>query len=345
MMHATILVMKLVVIFLMFMCAVCAAATTTAPTSAPFANEPIGHGVVRFAPPPDWDLAKRADNDMSVSYKSPDGSGVLSIAVTPQQDAITDSPKANMAKAIIKGITESLTKDGTELLIKPRVEQDDRFYLKVHDRSKKDGKVADRIQMYRAVGLNLVLVSVVAFTDDESKAKEVHAIGETVLLSARTSRTPKPTIFGKTRVQITAPLDWKEEKHDKPNGLTAIYHDPSDTEQSIVVKSRILPRDAKDDAAKRDAIITQMLDADRSGEPPVKGAKRTEEPDAPADPKTLKTSRAVYKTESNEYQADTRFIAVGDVILSITTISRPGNADALKKTTDLLVETVKAVGK
>ena len=86
-----------------------------------------------------------------------------------------------MAGIIIKGIREKVTEQGAEILYGPKAEKDERFYLRVHDRCRIEDAIIDRVQIYKAVGRNLVLVSVTARNATDEKTREIHKLGEELL--------------------------------------------------------------------------------------------------------------------------------------------------------------------
>src|SRR6185436_5878478 len=69
--------------------------------------------------------------------------------------------------------------------------------------------------------------------------------------------------------RITTPVDWTFAKSDDPNGLVVTYTDPKDANRQIIVRAKILPKDARGDAntAKRDALLERMIDGERKMTP------------------------------------------------------------------------------
>jgi hypothetical protein len=334
--------------YLMLLLAACglAAVPSTRPstTSQPAANEPLAGGAIRYAPPPGWKLVKKSDDGLTATYNSPDQFSEMLIGVTPEKVAVTDSVKPQMAKIITDSIRKKVTEQNGEMLYGPKAEKDDRFYLRIHDRCRLEDSISDRVQMFKVAGLNLVLVSVVARNATDEHAKEIHKIGEDVLESAHAARTPAPQIFGRSKLKMTPPLDWKMEKSDAPNGLTAMFKSEADPQLQIIVKSKIVPKDAQQSEQRQKNLIAQMIDADRSS-PPIKGAKRTGDSEFAGDSKAIRSIRVTYETSAGTMLADSRFVLVGDTMVAVTSIAPPAKADDVKQVTDSLIETIKPAGK
>src|SRR4051812_12320288 len=81
---------------IMMLCSLAlAAGPATRPTTRPATTAPavrvrdgLINGSVRFLVPADWNLISRADNGLSVVYRTADEVGTLSILITQQQEAI-----------------------------------------------------------------------------------------------------------------------------------------------------------------------------------------------------------------------------------------------------------------
>jgi hypothetical protein len=144
------------------------------------------NGSVRFLVPADWEIAERADNGFQVAYHTPDGVGTISILITQQQEAMPQhnaALRAQMQKVILGWDNDDLKKRKVEVLDAPKVEPDDRFMLRVHERYKDGEHMLDVVHLYRAIGFNLVGVMVAAGTDDKAVAKTIHDAGALMLMS------------------------------------------------------------------------------------------------------------------------------------------------------------------
>jgi hypothetical protein len=179
--------------------AFCIAATpTTRPaTSAPArVRDGLINGSVRFLVPADWEIASRADNGMSVVYHTPDNVGTISILITQQREAIPQHDlrvRAQMQKTILGWDNDDLKKRNVEVIDAPKIEPDDRFMLRVHERFKDGDHPLDVLHIYRGIGLNLVGVTVAASTEDKAQAKSVHDAAALMLMSVSLA-APDPRI-------------------------------------------------------------------------------------------------------------------------------------------------------
>jgi hypothetical protein len=168
----------------------------TKPATAPVrVRDGLVNGSVRFLVPADWEIAERADNGFQVAYHTPDGVGTISILITQQQEAMPQhnaALRAQMQKVILGWDNDDLAKRKVEVIDAPKVETDDRFMLRVHERYKDGEHVLDVVHLYRAIGLNLVGVMVAAGTEDKAVAKGIHDAGALILMSVNLgARDPK----------------------------------------------------------------------------------------------------------------------------------------------------------
>jgi hypothetical protein len=319
-----------------------------APATRPDEMEPLVDGSVRYTPPAGWELVSKSDNRLKAIYKSRNGMDLIEINVTPETRDIPDSQAPRMAGIIAKGVREGAKAAGRDFTLPPRVEQDERFFLKVHDRMRgqdDEGKdfIADRIQIYRVLGLNLIHVAVVAITDDEKEAGKVHGIAEEMLYGMRLTRGMHPVVFGKAQIKVTTPLDWKVSKTDEPNGLVGTFTDPKDPLRQIIVRARVIPKDARTDDAKREAFLAKTIDAERKL-PPLKGdAAEAEHPATAPVPTGMTYLRHLRSTAAKGEQklaVDTRYFVVADVLVSVRSVAAEGDGE-IDKITDELSTSVK----
>jgi hypothetical protein len=178
-----------------------AAGPTTKPASAtaPAARVRDGlvNGSVRFLIPADWDIVGRADDGFSVVYHTPDHLGVVSVLITQQKEAIPQhnaAVYAQMRKTILDWDNQDLKNRKVEVIDAPKVEPDDRFMLRVHERFKDGDHPLDVLHIYRGIGLNLVGVTVAASTEDKAQAKQVHEAAALLLMSVNLG-APDPKII------------------------------------------------------------------------------------------------------------------------------------------------------
>lgn len=319
--------------------------TTTRPATNPSDMRPLLDGSLRYLPPDGWKEENKLENGKAVTFVLENGRGRIDLQVQEQDRHFTDpeSARKQMAMIIGKGIRDSATKNNREIIMQPKVEPDDRFFLIVHDKIRgSDGGQIDRLQMYRLIGLNMVFVAVNASTDDEAEAKQIHDTAKQLLDGLKLTRGATPVTFGKTKIKITTPVDWKVVKTDQPNGLVATYTDPSDATRQIIVRSRVLPKDARTDETKREGIVTKAVDDDRR-QPPLAGLAIPATEETVNDTTVLRRIRTTFTRDDKPMLADTRYLAIGDVLLSVRTV-RLESDNAGDKVTDALIASLKPVG-
>jgi hypothetical protein len=185
-------------------CCVAAGPTTRPATSAPVrVRDGLVNGSVRFLVPADWEIVSRTDNGFNVVYRTGDEVGTISILITQQQDAIPQHNArvlAQMKETILKWDNDDLKTRKVEVIDAPKVERDDRFMLKVHERFKDKEHMLDVIHIYRGIGLNLVGVTVAASTEDKDVAKKVHDAASLMLMSVSLA-APDPKIVRPVKKQ------------------------------------------------------------------------------------------------------------------------------------------------
>jgi hypothetical protein len=188
---------------ILFAAALAALCLAAGPTTKPAATAParvrdgLINGSVRFLIPADWEIASRTDNGLSVVYQTPDKIGTVSILITQQAEAIPQhnaAVRARMQKAILGWDNEDLKNRKVEVIDPPKVEPDDRFMLRVHERYKDGEHTLDMLHIYRGIGLNLVGVTVAASTENFAEAKRVHDAAALMLMSVNLG-APDPKII------------------------------------------------------------------------------------------------------------------------------------------------------
>jgi hypothetical protein len=326
---------------------------TSEPTTRLTDLEPLADGSLRYSTPPGWDVVSKSPDRLKASFASSDGLGRIDLMVTPQPSIPEDAQAAKMAMIIGKAIRENAKKEKSDLIIPPRVEKDPRYFLKMRDRSRngEDSKTFDRLQIYRVVGLNLVYVAARASADSpehcEAVAKDVDAVAERLLDGVHLlSHGARPVVFPKTELRITTPVDWMLAKSDEPNGLIVTYTDPKDANRQIIVRGKVLPRDARGDAntAKRDALLARMIDGERKM-PPFKptGPSPDEQPATVGtkDPPLRAIGAKAVRGEVT-LAVVTRYFVVADVLVSVRSVA-PENDQTIGPITDQLAASVKPV--
>jgi hypothetical protein len=178
-------------------CVAAGPATKPATTAPARVRDGLVNGSVRFLVPADWDIVSRAPDGFSVVYHTGDHLGVVSVLITQQKEAIPQhnaAVHAQMQKTILDWDNQDLKNRKVEVIDPPKVERDDRFMLRVHERFKDGDHMLDVLHIYRGVGLNLVGVTVAAATEDKVDAKRVHE-GAALLLMSVNLGAPDPKII------------------------------------------------------------------------------------------------------------------------------------------------------
>jgi hypothetical protein len=168
----------------------------TKPATRPAASRPappppkqkfsLMNGAIRYTLPEGWTESSRGDDGKTAQYTSPDEKAVLFVGVQQEQypvPAHNEAFKENMKNQILNSMKKYQAEKNVEALYGPKSETDDRFLLRIHDTIKEGHEVMDQIHLYRAGGLNILMVTSVVKTDDKDEAKPYHKVGEETCLS------------------------------------------------------------------------------------------------------------------------------------------------------------------
>jgi hypothetical protein len=313
--------------------------------------EPLLDGSIRYVPPGQgWKLLGKSENNLKASYATEDGHGRMEIDVTPQPRDVPETAAQQMAMIIGKGIRDQAKQSGRELLLQPRVEKDPRFFLVIHVRMRgaadenvgtADERVNDMLHLYRVMGLNIVHVVVSAMVGTEEEAAPIHDAAKEVLAGMLLTRGVGPVVFPKANLKITPPIDWKLAKSDQPNGLVATYTTAESKDRQIIVRARIIPKDAREDTVKRDNFLDRMTDEERRTAPFSASAKPGQE-QAGSDEKSLRRVQTTLQRGEAALSVITRYFVVGDVLVSVRSVSEQGD-ESTAKLADALAQSMKPV--
>jgi hypothetical protein len=150
----------------------------------------------------------------------------------------------------------------------------------------------------------------------------------------------RPVFFPRAQLRMTAPVDWTETKTDQPNGLVATYTDPKDALRQIIVRCQVVPKNALNDDAKRDALVTRMIDAERRLPPFKPGAAPTGEQPATVTGTYLRALAATAARPEQPLKVVTRYFIIKDVLVSVRSVAGEGD-EGIDKITDTFVAAVK----
>ena len=309
--------------------------------------EPLLDGSIRYVPPPasaGWKLVGKSDDNLKAAYTTPDARGRIDITVTPQTRDVPEGQAQKMALIIGKGIRDDADRAARTSLLQPRVEKDERFFLKIHDRHSGEHGINDRLQLYRVIGLNIVHVAVVALKDTPEEARPIHAAAEELLDGMRLTRGQTPVVYPRNKLKIKPPVDWKEEKSDIANGLVVTYTDPKQPARQMIVRARVIPTVARKDPAKRDALVDKMVDEERRTPPfsnttKPAGDEQVISGGAPREYVRHVRSDAVIEG-GGKVRVQTRYFVVNDVLVSLRSVSSADD-EAMLKIADAVAVDVK----
>jgi hypothetical protein len=330
-------------------------AATTAP-----ATEALINGDIVFVPPAGWKLDGKTDNGRLAKFSRSDPLAALVVNVDPQPDVLDDSAAPKIGQLLCKKIRDNAAAGQFELLTQPKVETDDRFFLRIHHRFSHEAETADELQIYRVIGKNLVAVAVTVFTDTTEQAKPVFTDAENTLLSVRTARqqaviaartsaaTPKthpatrPTVLTQAKIRFSAPAGWDADTNDNPAGIVASYKDPSQGFNTIVISVRPLPPEAKTDPKLRDVLVDEIVEGEKA-QFKFDGAQINGSPEKITDNRFLRKERTRYQKADSKIQVTARQLRIGDAVVSVAMVSLDANATDIDKLADEVALTVKPI--
>ena len=317
-----------------------AAAPASAPTTSIALEDmqSLADGAVRYVAPQGWQFVQKNDDGMGVRYALPDGAGVIDVVVTVQNQMIQESARPQMANLMSKGIREAAEKAGHELLFPPHLEPDPRFFLRFRDAQRVEGRIADRVQMYRSMGVYFIHLAATARVDAVDESQGIHDTAAKMLEGMKLGRSGKPSAFKRTQIKVIIPADWKEARTDQPNGLVATYTHPKDPLRQIIVRARIIPRDARN-GPKQDALLEKMVDEERALPPLTKDSADQEEKLDPG--KSLRRIRTFGKRGDQDVAVETRYLVVGDILVSVRSICTDGDLEETSKLAGKFAEQIK----
>ena len=167
---------------------------TKAAKAPPKQKFSLMNGAVKFLVPDGWTESDRSDDEKNAHYHSPDQTATIFVGVVPQEYPLpqhNDAFREKMKTSIITAMATSFKDRGLEVLYGPKSETDDRFFIRLHDRVKEGDATLDEVHLYRAAGLDLLMVTTVVKTDSPDVAKPFHTIGEDTSLGMIVGRAEK----------------------------------------------------------------------------------------------------------------------------------------------------------
>jgi hypothetical protein len=246
------------------------------------------------------------------------------MTIDPQQDVVVPEHARKMARSIEEQIRTNAQTNHVELLYGPKLEADPRFFLKINTRMNVPERgVVDETHIYRVMGLDLVYLNVTTDSDSEDEARAVRQIAEDLLAGAKIGSGARPSSFPRTRLKVFVPPEWKEQRSDNPNDVVATWSEPRGGSVRIVLKARVVPRDARapDAGGQRDALLAEMIQADETA-PPVSGLTASGAPEAsPGEQPGSQQVTRHSEQGDKKWLAESRYLVVGDAALSLTGVA------------------------
>jgi len=334
-----------------------AAAPASSPSSAP-ATESLLRGAVTFTPPSHgWELQGKLEDGKTVAYSLEPNKARMAITVTPQELALDDAAAARMSQFICKRLREDVAKSGAEVHTPPRAEKDDRFFLRVHDRFTHDGQLADRLQICRVLGIELVTVAVTAYSDSPEEVDGIFKEAEQLLLSVRAPgrqavvakaqaarpRGPasKPVVLEQAKLRITPPPGWRAELTDNAAGIVATFRDPDDETNLIAVSVRPLPKQAQADPKVRDILVDEIV-AGEQQQFKIDGAQLQGTTQTIKDNRFLRKTRTNYQAKGKDFQVGSRQVRIGNAVISVSTVCLDDQAEIVERLADEVAANVRS---
>ena len=331
------------------------ATSAPAPTSQP-GEIFLDGGKLSFTAPAELRFLGKRDDDRSAGFALGDNEALVTILVTPQPQAISSDLKPQLAKLLGDTIRQEAKRGAIDMVLQPRVEQDERFLVVVHDRFNTEERFGDRLQMYRGVGLHLGCVVATAFTEDQERAKQVHELGAQMLLSLKSNRpgdrkpvaTPKtpatrPITLDRAGVRVTPPGGWGAEPNQgATGGVIVTFRDEQDPTNLITVTLRQLPPEARRDPKLRDVVVDEIVQGERQ-QFKIDGAEVLGKAQEITDRRFLRKTRTEYAHEGRRFRIVSRQVRAGNAIVSVTIVAREENADRVDAVADRVALDVRPV--
>ena len=156
------------------------------PATRPGVKETLADGSIEFARPGDWEEAKKNRTPLRAAWVSPDRKGMILVEVWPEGE-ITETTGP---KTVSKLRVDRRKQAGVQILKEATLEKDPRFAMRIHEQyqHKADSTVDDVLRLARKVGPRVVMVTVWSKSPEDARDKQIHAAGETVMLSAKPAK-------------------------------------------------------------------------------------------------------------------------------------------------------------
>lgn len=333
------------------LCFILAAPAFAEPATEPV-TESILNGEMLYSPPDGWKLDGKANDGKRAQYSHASPHARIDFVVLPQQTILTDTYAPTLGQKLCDKLRAGIVAQKMTLTEGPKMEKDDRFFLRIHSRYNKGSENSDQIAIYRVIGKDLVSVIATSFADSPDDAKPVFDDAEKMLLSVKSSKqaaaaasaathtlakvmkpATRPTALPQAKITFNAPAGWSEETNDNTSGIVATYHDPAESFNTIAISVRPLPPEAKKDPKARDALIDQIVSGEKA-QFKFDGANVVGDSETVKDNRFLKKVRTRYEKADAKIQVTSRQKRIGDVIVSVSMAAMEPAATDIDKLAD-----------
>jgi hypothetical protein len=317
------------------------------PATVPTAEEVrFADDSLKFTVPAGWRVTTIGEDSRWVGLSNGDDTAVLVLNTTPQTRSITQQPDSArlIGQQIVEQMRQQLAAEKYDVIDAPTVKRDDAFFLRIEDRYRQaDGRAASRLHVYRVLGIHFLMVAATSFDEDPKKIADVWRIGEKAILSikpnpvTRNRGVPtgqKPAIFGKAGITLTPAKGWLEERTDATDGVITTYRQPIG-EATVTVRALPLALAGGDVNAAAAARIGKEDLAAVKVDDATAGEIETTAPGG----KFLSRSQQKHDRLGPTLRVENRVVAVGNALLSITSVSTELKAPEVSAWADQLADT------
>lgn len=307
-------------------------------------EERIAHGSIRVPVPPDWEVLARREDSLGIQLNSTDPPATLIIKATPQKFSLTNDPtmRHQMSQAIVKDLKQKLADERVEVLNWPRVVKDDEFFIRIHDRHRTGGKIADRTHFFRALGVYLIMVTCITYDGTDAQISNVNELAGKLIWQIRTAKvakppgvptTGKPSLFQKAGMKLVPPEGWVEDKTDRAEGVVAVYRRPVGPGKIHVRVVSMVGR-----SERTEVLVRQLLEDELSAHAIPGAVSLTKPVSVPTN--MLGKSRLTLTLKHVDYRVEARVARFGEKLVCVTAVSGAKQAQELESTADGLANRV-----
>jgi hypothetical protein len=315
------------------------------PATAPSADEvSFADDTLKFTVPAGWRVTQITEDARWIFLKNADDSGQIVLNTTPQTRSLTQNAdtKMQVGEKLVELMRQQLEAEKYDIIDAPRVKRDDAFFLRIEDRYRQaDGRAASRLHVYRVLGIHFLMAVSTSFDEAPDKVAAIWETGQKAIYSIKASKVVrnrgiptgnKPGIFGKAGVTLSPAKGWLEERTDVADGLITTYRQPIG---QAIVKVRAVSMAVQNADAK--AVAERVGKEDLAAMTVEGGTAGAVE--ATPDGKYLSKSQQKHARLGPTIRVENRVIAVGNVLLSITSSSTDLKAAEVSAWVDELATT------